>query len=51
VVAALKKAKVQVQSGGAPEYRRLRTIASQIAKYNQAPFTGAKEAKTESLAN
>ena len=30
-----------------PEYRRLRTIARQVAKYNQAPFKVVREEKTE----
>src|SRR5271166_5417326 len=32
-----------------PEYRRLRAIARQIAKYNQAPFTVTREGKAEIL--
>ena len=32
-----------------PEYRRLRAIARQIAKYNQAPFTVTREGKAETL--
>jgi DNA gyrase subunit B len=31
-----------------PEYRRMRTIARQVAKYNQPPFTVIREAKQES---
>jgi DNA gyrase subunit B len=30
-----------------PEYRRLRTIGRQVAKFNQPPFTVIKEDKTE----
>jgi DNA gyrase subunit B len=30
-----------------PEYRRLRTIGRQVAKFNQPPFTVIKEGKTE----
>jgi len=43
--------KIGVELVVQPEYRRLRTIARQVAKYNQPPFTVAKEAKSESLAN
>jgi DNA gyrase subunit B len=43
--------KIGVELVVQPEYRRLRTIARQVAKYNQAPFTVAKEAKTETLPN
>jgi DNA gyrase subunit B len=32
-----------------PEYRRMRTIARQGAKYNLPPFTVTRESKTESL--
>ncbi|HME07938.1 MAG TPA: DNA topoisomerase (ATP-hydrolyzing) subunit B [Bryobacteraceae bacterium] len=32
-----------------PEYRRLRAIARQIAKYNQAPFTVTRDNKPETL--
>ncbi len=32
-----------------PEYRRLRTIARQVAKYNQPPFAVIRESKTETL--
>lgn len=31
-----------------PEFRRMRTIARQVAKYNQAPFKVIREAKQES---
>jgi DNA gyrase subunit B len=31
-----------------PEYRRMRTIARQVAKYNQPPFTVIRETKQES---
>jgi DNA gyrase subunit B len=31
-----------------PEYRRMRTIARQVAKYNQPPFTVVRETKQES---
>jgi len=43
--------KIGVELVVQPEYRRLRTIARQVAKYNQAPFTVAKEAKSETLPN
>jgi DNA gyrase subunit B len=33
------------------EYRRLRTLAKQIAKYNQPPFTAARENHRETLAD
>ena len=32
-----------------PEYRRMRTIARQVSKYNQPPFKVIREAKTETL--
>jgi DNA gyrase subunit B len=32
-----------------PEYRRMRSIARQGAKYNQPPFTVTRDSKTESL--
>jgi DNA gyrase subunit B len=43
--------KIGVELVVQPEYRRLRTIARQVAKYNQAPFSVVKEAKSESLPN
>ncbi|MGD0435885.1 MAG: DNA topoisomerase (ATP-hydrolyzing) subunit B [Bryobacteraceae bacterium] len=32
-----------------PEYRRMRTIARQVSKYNQPPFKVIRETKTETL--
>jgi DNA gyrase subunit B len=32
-----------------PEYRRMRAIARQVAKFNQPPFTVIREGKTETL--
>jgi DNA gyrase subunit B len=32
-----------------PEYRRMRTIARQVAKYNQPPFTAIRDTKSETL--
>jgi DNA gyrase subunit B len=43
--------KIGVELVVQPEYRRLRTIARQVAKYNQAPFSVVKESKTETLPN
>jgi DNA gyrase subunit B len=43
--------KIGVDLVAQPEYRRLRAIARQVAKYNQPPFTVAKESKTETLTN
>jgi DNA gyrase subunit B len=34
-----------------PEYRRMRTIGRQVAKFNQPPFTVIRDSKTESQPN
>ena len=38
---------IGVELANQPEYRRMRTMAKQVAKYNQAPFTVTKESKSE----
>ena len=38
---------IDVELAAQPEYRRMRAIARQVAKYNQAPFTITKESRSE----
>ena len=38
---------IDVELVSLPEYRRMRAIARQVAKYNQAPFTITKESRSE----
>ncbi|HUA85550.1 MAG TPA: DNA topoisomerase (ATP-hydrolyzing) subunit B [Bryobacteraceae bacterium] len=42
---------INVELAGQPEYRRLRTIARQIAKFNVPPFVAARENNRETLAD
>ncbi len=41
---------INVELAGQPEYRRLRTISRQIAKFNLPPFVAARENSRETLA-
>jgi DNA gyrase subunit B len=41
---------INVELAGQPEYRRLRTISRQIAKFNLPPFVAARENSREKLA-
>src|SRR5579884_1784287 len=38
---------IGVELANQPEYRRMRAMSKQVAKYNQAPFTIRREARTE----
>jgi len=42
---------IDIQLAALPEYRRLRTLAKQIARYNQPPFVVVKDASRESRAD
>ena len=42
---------INLELAGQPEYRRLRSLARQAAKYNQPPFTAVKENQREALPN
>ena len=42
---------IDVQFATLPEYRRLRALSRQIARYNQPPFVVVKEASRETRAN
>ncbi len=43
--------RIGIELAGQPEYRRLRYLAKQTEKYNQAPFVVVKEARREAIAN
>jgi DNA gyrase subunit B len=42
---------INIELATQPEYRRLRTIAKQTAKFNQPPFVVVRDARRETLAN
>ena len=42
---------IDVELAGQPEYRRLRAMAKQIAKFNHPPFTVTKENRSETQMN
>ena len=42
---------INLELAGNAEYRKLRSLAKQIAKFNQPPFTVIKDEKRETLAN
>ncbi|MDP8979889.1 MAG: DNA topoisomerase (ATP-hydrolyzing) subunit B [Acidobacteriota bacterium] len=42
---------IDVELAGQPEYRRLRAMAKQIAKFNHPPFTVTKENRSETQTN
>jgi DNA gyrase subunit B len=43
--------RVNVELAGAPEYRRFRALAREIAKYNYPPFTVVKNERRDTLAS
>jgi DNA gyrase subunit B len=42
---------INLELASQPEYRRLRSIAKQVAKFNQPPFAVVRENRRETLAN
>jgi DNA gyrase subunit B len=42
---------INLELAGQPEYRRLRTLAKQAAKFNRAPFVAVRDPHRETLAN
>ncbi len=42
---------IDIQLAALPEYRRLRTLAKQIARYNQPPFVVVKDTSREARAD